>query len=193
MKKIIFLGILSCILFSGVAQAREFNLKLSPGWGYLGLMNDQAFNIRKFPDLMLNMEGAVEATRHLYPALEVMYVHSSQKNKWFAGGLDMIGIGIGLKVLVKPSDYDPETGDIFDRARYWFFVAPGPYITKIASNTGGIGAGTTKVSFGVDIGAGVEYYFSNHWGVGGQIKFVYVGYSDDYMLLNIGPSLCARF
>lgn len=193
MKKIIFLGVLSVLLLSSAAQAREFNLKFSPGWGYLWLLNDQAFNIRKFPDLMLNLEGAVEATRHLYPMIEVMYAHSSQKNKWFAGGLDMIGIGFGLKALVKPADYDPETGDILDRARYWFSVAPGPYITMIASNTGGNDAGVTKVRFGIDVGAGIEYYFSSHWGVGGQVKMIYVGYSDDYFILNIGPSLCARF
>ena len=193
MRKIIF-PVLFCLIFiSSVSHAREFNLKFSPGWGYLGLMDDQAYNIRKFPDIMLNLEGAIEATRHLYPMVEVMYAHSSQKNKWFAGGLDMIGIGIGIKALVKPADYDPETGDIIDRSRYWFSVAPGPYITKIASNTGGIEAGTTKVRFGIDIGAGFEYYFSSHWGIGGQAKLIYVGYSDDYLILNFGPSLCARF
>lgn len=193
MKKFIFLGLLPLIFLSGPAHAREFNLKFSPGWGYLALLNDQAFNIRKFPDLMLNLEGAIEGTRHLYPMVEVMYAHNSQKHKWFAGGLDMIGIGFGLKVLVKPADYDPETGDILDRARYWFSVAPGPYITKIASSTGGIEAGTTKVRFGIDIGFGIEYYFSSHWGIGGQAKLIYVGYSDDYLILNFGPSLCARF
>jgi len=193
MKKILFLAAFALLILSSTAQSREVTLKFSPGWGYMALLDDEATNIRKAPDLMLNLEAAVEGTRHLYPMIEVMYDHSSRKHTWFSGGLDMIGIGLGLKFLVKPADYDPETNDIIDRLRYWFSVAPGPYITKIASSSGGVGAGTTKVSFGVDIGAGIEYYFWPHLGIGGQAKFIYVGYSDDYLLLNFGPSICGRF
>lgn len=193
MRKIIFLGILPLILLSGTAYSREFTLKFSPGWGVLTGLNDQAMNIRTFPDLMLNMEFAVEATKLLYPMVEVLYAHSSRKDTWFAGGLDVIGIGVGLKAVVKPGDYDAETNDFIDRIRYWFSVAPGPFINKMARSTGGTFAGTTKVRFGVDVGTGFEYYFSSHFGVGAQAKFIYVGYSDNYLWLNFGPSLCGRF
>ncbi len=193
MKKMIFLLVAVLVFAADAAYARELNLKFSPGWGYTTLINDQALNIRKFPDIMLNLEGAIEGTRHLYPMVEVMYAHNSRKGTWFEGGMDTIGIGFGLKALVKPADYDPETGDIMDRMRYWFSVAPGPYIIKMASSTGGTDAGTTKVRFGIDIGAGIEYYLTSHFGIGGQAKLIYVGYTDDYILLNFGPSLCGRF
>ena len=191
MKKIAFLMVFA--LLSGSAFARELTLKLSPGWGYLGALDDQAYNLRKYPDLMMNLELAVEGTRHIYPMFEFMYGHDSKKGSWFSSGLDAYGIGIGVKALVKPADYDPETGDIIDRSRYWFSVAPGLYINSIGAGSGGINAGTTKTSFGIDIGAGIEYYFTSHFGVGAQAKIIYVGYSDDYFLLNFGPSLCGRF
>jgi hypothetical protein len=193
MRKAFFITLLLLPFVSTVAQSREATIKFSPGWGYMALLDDKAMNIRKFPDLMLNLEAAVEGTAHLYPMLEVMYAHSSRKDTWFSGGLDMIGIGIGLKILVKPADYVPETDDLLDRTRYWFSVAPGPYITTISSSSGGVNAGTTKVSFGIDIGAGIEYYFLPNLGIGGQAKLIYVGYSDDYLLLNFGPSIVGRF
>jgi hypothetical protein len=192
MKKTVFLLVLF-ILCAVTVNARELNLKLSPGWGYLGALDYNSYNLRKFPDLMMNVEFAVEGTRHIYPMIELMYGHDSKKSSWFSSGLDVYGIGIGIKALVKPADYDPETGDIIDRSRYWFSVAPGPYINSIGSGSGGRNAGQTKVSFGIDIGAGIEYYFTSHFGIGGQAKFIYVAYSDNYFLLNFGPSLCGRF
>lgn len=191
MKKLTFFVFFFFLSVS--ASAREFNIKVGPGLGYLGGLDDTAYNVKIFPDIMADLSLSIEATRHLYPMLETSYMHSSRKGAFFSGGMDLFGISPGVIWMVKPGDYQPETGDALDRSRYWFSLAPGAYITKISSSTAGTNAGTTKIDFGFSTGVGVDYYFLPNVGIGGRLKFTYVMYSDSYLILNIGPSLCVRF
>jgi len=178
---------------SATTHAREYNVKFTPGMGYVGVIDANAYNIRNLVDLTVDAEFSVEATKHIYPLIDVLYANAPKRNKWFSGGLNSIGINLGIKWVIKPDDYHPETNDIIDRIRYWFSGAFGPYITYVTSSTGGRHAGATDAGFGASVGLGFDYYFSNYIGIGGQAKLAYVAYSDPYLIVTAGPSLCVRF
>lgn len=175
----------------------EVHLRMANHFGVMGRMQQNVFNqaFKKF--IITNPEGSLEVqfSPHWFGSFSFSYARVRDKPFTNAGGTRVKGHAnlwmpsVGVKIV--SSAVDPSTGDFFDDTRWWFGAEAGPYITEVNSPIIG---GNKDIDIGFNIGAGFDYFFKKHWGVGIETKTHYAHYSpDDYILFMFGPHLLYRF
>lgn len=193
----IFLSLLILSLPVWSAHGREIQIRLAPQFGVLGRENQQVLNraLKKFILLMPEANVSVQITSKWFISSSLIYARIRDKQFFDAFGVrqnghaDVYGATLGVKIV--SSTEDPSEGDFFDDTRWWFSLETGPYVTDVQSPIIG---NNSEMSFGLNAGAGFDYFFHRIFGVGLQTKFHYVTYSpDDYFLFSFGPHLTAKF
>jgi len=180
-----------------VAERRETSVRISPMIGYLAPVSD-ALNVEQFMYLMFDTEADVQIQGRWYATASFLYAHTKWESTSRGGGMDVYAPSLGIKYAVYRPNAEPDgNGLIFNRSRYFFSVALGPYITDTSAAAfpagGYFSTPHTSVDIGVNMGAGFDYYFHPNVGWGVQGKFHYVAFDENYFIVSIGPHLSFRF
>lgn len=175
----------------------EVVLRASPQIGYL--QNTGSYlNVEKFVYLSADAGVDVQIWKRWFGTVNFLYAHSKWTGAYGGSGMDIYGPSVGIRYVHWDNEMQmPDLHTIFDRSRYWFELAVGPYITSIGGQTFDPAQpfvrGRTDVDIGVNFGAGFDHYFNDHFGVGLQAKFHYVNFAENYILITFGPHFLGRF
>lgn len=178
-------------------RGHEIQIRLAPQFGVLARENQNVLNqaFKKFILLLPEANVSFQITSKWFISSTFTYARIRDKQSVNALGVrqhghaDVYGITTGVRIV--SSTEDPSEGDFFDDTRWWLNLEAGPYITHVRSPIIG---NNDEMSFGLNAGAGFDYFFHRVFGTGLQIKLHYVTYSpDDYFLFSFGPHLTAKF
>lgn len=148
--------------------------------------------IREFVYFMLNPELDVQLYKPWFLIMSFTYANARYK-KPLSGGINMFGPSLGIRYVLMENRYVSDDDLFLDKSRYWVGAQLGPYVTYQRVSEGAISGSRTDVDFAMRAGAGFDYFFNDHIGIGGQLDVQYIAYIDDYIILSGGPSILGRF
>ena len=192
MKKslLVFLALLGIQFISINAQAgHEFNVRFGNQFGILDRVRVEQLNGAAKRFVFLNPAGHLEfqIAGPWFVATTFQYILIRGEN---ADRMNVYSPTAGVKMVSFEKSFD--TGDFFDRTRWWLDVEAGPYYNQSHFNAV-IPVGTQR-SFGYNVAIGFDTFFHRHWATGFQIGMDHVLYQpDDYLFLSFGPNLTYRF
>lgn len=177
-----------------VSMRREVSLRASPGLGYLVNVGDD-LQVKKLIYILVDSGLDVQLWRRWFATASFLYTSTKWKNGMQGDTMNIYAPSFGIKYSTREDDFGKPKDTTWDRSRYWFSLALGPYITHLsgAANSTVFYTRTNKTSVGINGGAGFDYYFHPNVGAGFQFKLHYVNFDENYFIFALGPSLIGRF
>lgn len=178
-------------------QGREVILRLAPQIAYFqGTGND--LHLNKFIYISFDSGVDVQIWKRWFATASFAYWRTRWNQTYGNAGVNIFAPTFGIRYVHWDNEMEmPDMHTFFDRSRYWFEVAAGPYITQSGGQNFDpalpFSESGTKIDIGANIGVGFDHYFTSHFGVGLEGKIHFVNYDESYLIFTAGPHILGRF